>query len=139
VVRVDRVLDQRHLPLELRVEHGALVELAVDPLEAAPAVGVAEQAQVGAARRGGGVAGAQRRVGLGRAVAVLAADLDRVADLAVEVAVAVPVLLEVAVDALHPLVQVDRGHVDGALELVGASFGTTLFSASSRLPLRSRL
>mgnify|MGYP006863137610 CR=1 FL=1 len=47
------------------------------------------------------------------AVAVLAIDLDRLGVLALEVAVAVVVDLEVTVDAVHPLLEVDVLEVHG--------------------------
>ena len=55
------------------------------------------------------------------AVAIDAIDLDRIARLAVELAVAVAILLEMAVDALHPLVEMHVLQVDGLLELLGIS------------------
>ena len=58
--------------------------------------------------RRGRAAGAQRRRAcVGRAVAVDALDLDRGPHFAVELGVAVDVLHEVAVDAVHALFQVD--------------------------------
>jgi hypothetical protein len=74
-------------------------------------------------------------------VAVLAVDLDRQRHLAVDVAVAVAVLLEVAVDAVHADVGVDGRHVHRLVELVRVVVGHAIGapSASSRLPLRSRL
>ena len=54
-----------------------------------------------------------------RAVAVDAVDLDRVARLAIELAVAVIVLPEVAVDALHPLLEVDVLQVHRLAEPLG--------------------
>ena len=76
----DRALDQ-HPPA-----------VALDPFEAAAAVLVADQLEIGAARRRGGAGGAQIGIVAGGAVAVAAADLDRVGDLAVDEAVAVRVL-----------------------------------------------
>ena len=125
-LRIDGVLHQRHPPFQLGIDHRALPEFLALPLEPAPPVRRAQQREVGPLRRGGRVAGAQGRQGLGRAVAVLAADLDRVGDLAVEQAVAVAVLGVVAVDALHADVDMDRGHVDRALELVGRVVGHDL-------------
>ena len=49
----DAVLDQGHLPLALRVEHGALDQLAVQPFEAAAPVGIAQHREIRAARAGG--------------------------------------------------------------------------------------
>ena len=63
---------------------------------------------------------------LNRAVAIDAIDLDGGARFAVELAVAVAVLLEVAVDAVHALVEVDVLQVDGLLELVGIVEGDCL-------------
>ena len=77
---------------------------------------------------------------LDRAVAVDAVDLDRRPRLAVELAVAVVVLLEVAVHAVHPLLEVDVLQVDGLLELLRVVGGAPACpAASSRLPFRSCL
>ena len=54
-----------------------------------------------------------------RAVTIDAIDFDRVAGFAVELAVAVAVLLEVAVDAVHPFFQMDVFEVHRFLELIG--------------------
>src|ERR1700692_1179044 len=51
-------------------------------------------------------------------VAIDAIDLNRVAGLAIQLAVAVAVLLEVAVDAVHAELEVDVLQVDGLLKLV---------------------
>ena len=69
---------------------------------------------------GSGSAGRhQGRTLLNRAVAIHAIDLDGVARLSVEFAVAVAVLLEVAVDAVHSFFQMDVFEVHRLLELVG--------------------
>ena len=52
-------------------------------------------------------------------MAIGAADLDRRGDLAIDVAVAVAVLGEMAVDAVHAGIDMDRRHVDRLLELLG--------------------
>src|SRR5262249_56710266 len=106
-----------------------LVELAVSPLESpAPVLG-AKQRHVEAAGPRRGARGAEAGVPVGGAVAVGAVDLDRRSDLAVDVAVAVRVLREVAVDAVHAEVEVDRREVDGFLELLR-------IVVRDRLPLR---
>ena len=116
---IHRVLDQAHLPLQVGVEYRALDQGVAVPFEAQATVRVADGAEVGAAVQGRGAGGEQVGVGGGRAVAVLAVDLHRGGDLAVNMAVAVGVLGKVAVDAVHALVQVNGGHVHGFLELVG--------------------
>ena len=58
---------------------------------------------------------ARARIG---AVAIGAIDLDGGARFAVQMAVAVAVLLEVAIDAVHALVQMDVAQVDGLIELL---------------------
>ena len=52
------------------------------------------------------------RLAIDRAVAVFTADFDRRADLAVELRVSVNVLHEVAIDAVHPLLEVDVEQMD---------------------------
>ena len=115
----DRVFDLDHFPLHAGIQHRTLIELAVDPDEAALAERRRAEAQVGAARRRGGTGRAQVRVRVGGAVAVLAFDLDVVAVLGVELAVAMLVLREMAVGAVHPLLEVDVLQVHGLLEFRG--------------------
>src|SRR6185503_12394498 len=118
---VGAVADLAHFPFEIRIDDRALDQhaaaVALGPFEAAAAVGVADQLEVGAARRGGDVRGAQIGIFAGGAVAVLAADLDRVGDLALDEAVAVGVAAEVAVGALQAALGMDVHHVDGAARI----------------------
>ena len=107
MIRIERIGDLRNRPLQAVGDHRALDD------DAARAAGrhearIAERRHqigevgarlVAARRRRAGCP--QRRARARRAVAVDAVDLDRVARLAVEVAVAVAVLREVAVDAVH--------------------------------------
>src|SRR5690606_26572690 len=77
----------------------------------------AQELHVGAAGGRRRSRGAERWITLRRAVAVGAIDLDRRGDLAVDVAVAVRVLGEMAIDAMETHVEVDRREVDALLEL----------------------
>ena len=117
VAAVDGVLHQRHVPFDLGIHDRTLDQRTpsalVDPFETATAVGVADQRQVGTLRPRRRARGLQRREGVRGAVAVLAADLHRVGDLAIDIAVAVAVLREVAVGALHALFGVDIHQMDG--------------------------
>ena len=126
--RVGSVLHQRHRPLQAGRRRRALdqARAAVHPLESALAVRVADQLQVQAALRSGGTGRLQDRIVVDRAVAVLALDLDRAHDLGLDVAVAVAVLREVAVDALHAQVDVHRREVHGLLELLRVVVGDHL-------------
>ena len=115
-VGIDRVLDQADLPRQFGVEHRALDQhppsgRILHPFEAALAIGIADQRQVVALGPRGEVRGEQCGVGIRRAMAVLAADLYRIGDLAIDQAVAVPVLAEVAIDALHAELGMDVHHV----------------------------
>src|SRR5690606_3871554 len=89
VRRVDAVLDEADLPFELGIDDRALdqrlpTHTVVSPLKAPLAVRVAQQREIVALRRRSRAAGQQRWIGVGGPVAVLAADLDRVGDLAVD-------------------------------------------------------
>ena len=106
--RIDRVLHDAHLPFEVRIHHRALVERVADPFETPPAVRRAQRRHVRAAAERRGAGGIEVRHLLRRAVAVLARDLDRRSDFAIDVAVAVVVLRVVTVDALHADVDVNR-------------------------------
>ncbi len=108
MVGVDAVLDETEHPFDAGVQHRALDQLAIAPLEALLAVDIAIQAHVGAARRRSRTGRLEVRVRLRRAVAVLALDLDRTRNLTVQMAVAMVVLREVTVDAVHALVNMNR-------------------------------
>ena len=109
---IDAVPDEVHAPFELGVHDGTLDQLAppprpFDPFEAALAVRIAQQLQIVALGRRGRAAGAQRGVIVRRAVTVDAADLHRIGDLAIDQTVAVAVLREMAIGALHALFGMD--------------------------------
>src|SRR6266545_262527 len=98
-------------------DHAPLRDLAPAAREARLAEGRREGREVRA--RGRGPGGDEGGGGGDRAVAVDAVDIDGGARLAVELAVAVAVLLEVAIDAVHPLLEVDVLQVDRLAELLG--------------------
>ena len=132
--RIDGILHQVHLPLEFRVDDRALDQhlapVAFHPFEPALAVGIAQQGEVRAVRPRGGAGGAKRRIGVHRAVAVAAADLDRVGHLTHDQAAAVAVLGEVAVGALQALLGVDVHQVD-SLAGVDARLGELRLSVAA--------
>ena len=115
--RIDAVLDEADLPFKRGVDKAALDQdtaalRILHPLKAALSIGIAQKSEVVAFGRSGGASGAQGGIGIGGAVAILAPDLDGVGDLAIDEAVAMRVLFEVAVDALHSDFGVDRHHMD---------------------------
>ena len=108
------------------VEHRALIEAVVPPVEATLLPRRAEARQ-GSYRLWSCHAGRnQVRALLDRSVAIHAVDLHRVARLAVELAIAVAVLLEVTVDAVHALFQMDIFQVHCLPKLVGIVEGDRL-------------
>ena len=108
------------------------------PFEAAAAVLVADQLEVGAARRRGRAGGAQIGIFARGAVAVAAADLDRVGDLAVDEAVAVRVLAEMAVGALQAALGMDVHHVDGAAGIDAGGHEQALAGAAEGVGIAGR-
>jgi hypothetical protein len=66
-------------------------------------------------------------------------DLDRGAWLVVEIAIAVRILTEVTIDAVHPTFGVNVVKMHGLAELRRIVGRDQIACASSRLPLRSRL
>ena len=124
--RIERVLDERESPFLGRVERRALIQAPLAPLEARPAVLVADEAQIVPALGRRGTAGAQVGVLIRRAVTVLAIDLDGLGDLAVEVPVAVRVLREMAIHAVHADIDVHGGQVHRLLKLRGVLIGDPL-------------
>ena len=110
-------LHQRHLPFPVGIEHGALVERAARHSKRLRPSGVRMRPMSVPPGRAAGPGGEERRVAVGGAVAVRAFDLDRRRDLAVEVPVAVRVLAEMAVDAVHADVEVYRREVHRSLRV----------------------
>ena len=106
----------------------ALEEFAVAPFEAARAPRRAQRFEVRAARGSRGAGRDQRRARVNRAVAIDAIEFDGGARLAVEFSVAVAVLLEVAIHALHAFLEMDVREVHGFLEFLGILGTTILFS-----------
>ena len=92
-----------------------------------------------AERVGGRAAGQERGTVRGRAVAVDALDLDGRADFAVKLGVAVHVLNEVAIDAVHALLQVDVKLMNGQTVARGTarSNGLLLFCGGVFVRYRS--
>ena len=132
-LRIDRRLRLLDLPGQSLLDHRVLEDPV--PLNDEPALagGRAQIAEIAPPLGARGVGGRSARPQAGDpvdgAVAIDAADLDRRADLAVEPGVAVGVLDEVAVDAVHPLLHVDVEEMDGEpvalggdLLLLGADF-----------------
>ena len=123
VTRCDRILDETHLPLEIGIHDGALIEFVTEPFEAAPAIGRAHESHVGAALECCGAGGEEVRIGLGGAVAILAIDLDGERDLAMDVATAMVVLREMAVDAVHADVHMNGRHMHCFVEFLRVVIG----------------
>ena len=92
VARRDAVLDQTHLPFKLRIQRGALEQLAFLPLKPlAPVLGTQRQ-QIATARLGGRTAGLQRRIFIGSSMAVSTINFDGGGNFTVDMPVAVRVL-----------------------------------------------
>ena len=130
---IDRRLRLLDLPGQPLLDHRVLedpVPLNHEPTLAGRRAQIAEIAPPLRARSvGGRPARPQAGESVDGAVAIDAADLDRGAHLAVQPGVAVGVLNEVAVDAVHPLLHVDVEEMDrepvalgGDLLLLGADF-----------------
>ncbi len=114
---IDRVLHQPHLPHQLGIDDRTLIELAPaagagEPFEPALTIRIAQQRQVVTPGRRGRAAGHQRRVLVRRPVAIDAAYLDRIGHLAIDQPIAVAVLREVTIGALHALFGVNVHQVD---------------------------
>src|SRR4051794_8724616 len=95
------VLGLDHFPLLVRLDNGPLIQLSSLPIESQRAPGCTQPGEVIAAFGRCRTGGLQLGVFVDVAVTVGAADLDGVASFAVELAVAVRILLEVAVGAVH--------------------------------------
>ena len=115
-------MDVRHLhdrPLDPLRDGGPLDQRVAPPLEAALPEWRAELGEIGAPGGRGRTRGPEGRPLADGAVAVRAGDLHGRPRLAVELAVAVRVLLEVAVGAVHALLEMDVPEVHGLLEAGG--------------------
>ena len=118
MVRVHRIFDERHLPLAIRPQHRTLVELAVAPVETRATIGVANEAQVAAAWRRRGPTGHQRRILVRATVAVDAFNLNGLRNLSHDMAIAMRILREVAVNTMHAVIDVNRRHMHGLFPLL---------------------
>ena len=114
---IDRILDQRYPPFQLWIDNRSLNQDAasaiVDPFKAAFTIGVAKQAEISSARTSRRAGGLERRCGINRSVAILAADFHGISDFTVNEAIAVTVLREMAIGALETLFGMDIHHMDG--------------------------
>src|SRR5208337_3371070 len=100
------------LPLLVLLQHGPLEQPSILPIEALVSPRSAQQIQVGAAGRCGRPRRLERCVRLNAAMAVDTVDFDRVSGLAVKPAIAMIVLAEMAINAMHALFQMDVFQVD---------------------------
>src|SRR5260370_21649697 len=107
------------LPLFTLFGHRALEYFAVARFESAHPPGCTQRIEVSAAFRRGRARRDQRSLLANRTVAIDAVDFDGGARLAVDFPVAVIVLREMAVAALHSFLEIDVGEVDGFAETVG--------------------
>ena len=115
----DRVAHLHHFPFLLFVEHRALVQAIIFPIEAAFLPRRAQSCEVGSSSRRGRARRNQCSPLLDCSVTIHAIDFNGVACLAVKFAVAMAVLFEVAVHAVHPFFEVDVFQMDGLLQFVG--------------------
>src|SRR5216684_7873898 len=107
------------LPFFVFFRHRALEYLAVARFETAHSPGCTKCIKVSAAFRRRRARRDQRSLLANRTVAIDAVDFDGGARLAVDFPVAVIVLREMAVVALHSFLEMDVGEVDGFAETVG--------------------
>ncbi len=68
-------------------------------------------------------------------MAILTLNFDGLRDLAVDLSVAMRILTEVAVDAVHPLLEVDVLQVDGLGQLLRVALGERFPLAVQEVPL----
>ena len=123
MARCDRVEDLRDLPLTGLIavffDHRDLNDFLSFTTEAGLAGRGRQRFEIGSTFRSGRTARAERGSLVGSPVTVFASDLDRRADFAVQLRVAVRVLFEVAIDAVHPFLKMDihEMHRDAVLRL----------------------
>ncbi len=117
-------IDLHHFPWRaILVHHRSLIELAVQPVESALPERRPQNRKVGS-RCGRGRGGTtQRRLLRDGPVAIHAIDFDCIASFAIEFPVAVVVLLEMAIRAVHAFFEMDVLKVDSFLELVLIGIG----------------
>src|SRR3989475_6447010 len=122
----DAVHGLNDFPLFVFIRHGALKDFAVARFETPHTPGCAQRIEMAAAFRCCRARGDQRSLLANRAVAIDAVDFDGGAGLAVNFSVAVIVLSEMAIVALHPLFQMNVSEVYGFAETVGIVEGNLL-------------
>src|SRR5258708_4757194 len=115
IVRRNRVERLYDFPIEMRVHHRALDELAVTPFEPPPARRCAQGLEMRSARGSRRSGGDQRRAPRNCPVAIDAIELNGSTRLAVKSSAAMAVLLEVTIDALHPFLQVNILEMHGTI------------------------
>ena len=116
VFRINRILHEADPPLNLWIDQRALDQNTISiwiikPFKTPLAIRISQQGEVRALWGRSGPRCQQRGIGVRCAVAILAANLDSVGNFAVNQAVAVTVLSEMAVCALHPFFRVNIHHV----------------------------
>src|SRR5262245_971726 len=115
----DRVARLDNPPFLARIAHGALDERLSAPFEAAMSPRSAEHCERPPARRRGGPGRDERSPSADCAVAIGAIDFDGSARFAINPSVAMIVLCEVAIVALHAFFEVNVGQVDRFGEAAG--------------------
>ena len=118
VTRCHGVEGLNDFPIEFGIDHRALVEAAPAPGKPSLTERGLEAAKIATASCRRRAAGFDCCLAAGRSVAVDTVHLDGVANFAVEIAVTVVVLLEMAIDAVHSFFQVNVLQVNGLGQLV---------------------
>ena len=108
MVGIHRIFNEAHLPFFVGIERCALIQLTLAPLEPQPAVLSPQQTHIHSTGPGGWATGTQGGIFLRGAMAVGTVNFDRRCHFSINVAIAVHILREVAVHAMHPDIDVDR-------------------------------
>src|SRR5208283_3109610 len=107
------------LPLLVLLQHGPLEQPSILPIEALISPRSAQQVQIGATGRCGWPRRLERCARLNAAMAINTVDLNCVPGFSVKPAIAMIVLTEMAINAMHALFQMDVFQVDRFLEAIG--------------------
>ena len=119
IARGDGVARLHDFPFLILIAHGALHERVRTPFEAAQSPRRAQCFQVTSACGRSGAGGNEAGVRANGAMTIDTIDFDRGARLAINLSVAVIVLTEVAINALHSLLEVNVGEMNGFAETLG--------------------
>ena len=115
--RVNRIFDEAHFPFQIRIDNRTLDQLArailtLHPFKAALPIRVAQQSQIVSLGRSSRATGAQIWIRIGCPVTILTPNLNRIGHFAIDQTIAMRILFEMTIGALHAFFGVNAHHMN---------------------------